>query len=133
MTENRTYDDILHLPHHVSSRHPQMPREKRAAQFAPFAALTGYEDALAETTRPLVQRIELSDDEKVRLDRHLQELATHIQDQPAVTITWFQEDLTAQGGFYVTTKGHLKTIDAVHNGLILTNGNWIPICDILSL
>lgn len=132
MNDERNYDDIINLPHHVSQRHPQMPREKRAAQFSPFAALTGYDDALAESTRPLVQRIELSDDEKEQLDRKLQELMARVQEHPQVTVTWFQQDATANGGTYIITAGRLKKIDTIRHCLLLDGTHWINLADILS-
>lgn len=133
MSDKRNYDDIINLPHPVSKHHPQMPRAKRAAQFSPFASLTGYDDVLADSTRPLVQRIELSDDEKERLDRKLQELMAKIQEQPTVTVTWFQQDIAADGGTYITTTGHLKKIDATRHCLLLEESSRINLADILSL
>ncbi|MFV0636992.1 hypothetical protein [Mitsuokella sp.] len=131
MSEQRNYDDIINLPHPVSKHHPQMPREKRAAQFSPFAALTGYDDILAESTRPLVQRIELSDDEKEQLDRRMQELMARIQKHPKVTITYFQQDMTADGGTYITATGRLQKIDTVRHCLLLEGSQWICLTDVL--
>ena len=133
MIDERNYDDIINLPHHVSQRHPQMSREKRAAQFSPFAALTGYDDALAESTRPLVQRIELSDDEKEQLDRKLQELMARVQEHPKVTVTWFYQDAIADGGTYMTTTGLLKKIDTTQRCLFLEGDKRISLTDVLSL
>lgn len=132
MSDERNYDDIINLPHHVSQRHPQMLREKRAAQFSPFAALTGYDDALAVSTRPLVQRIELSHDEKEQLDRKLQELMSKIQEHPKVTVTWFHQDTITDGGTYMTTTGLLKKIDTIRRCLLLEGNKWIDLADILS-
>lgn len=133
MSDEQNYDDIINLPHPVSKHHPQMPPAKRAAQFSPFAALTGYDDVLAESTRPLVQRIELSDDEKERLDRKLQELMTRIQKQPKVTVTYFQQDASADGGTYITTAGRLKKVNTMRRCLLLEGSHWINLADILSI
>lgn len=133
MSDEQNYDDIINLPHPVSKHHPQMPPAKRAAQFSPFAALTGYDDVLAESTRPLVQRIELSDDEKERLDRKLQELMTRIQKQPKVTVTYFQQNASADGGTYITTTGRLKKVDPLQHCLRLEGNQRIDLADVLSL
>ena len=133
MSRTKRYDDIIHLPHPVSKRHPQMPREKRAAQFSPFAALIGYDEALAEMIRPLVKRIELSDDEKERLNRKLQELMAKIQEHPKVTVTWFQQDAAADGGIYVTTTDRLEKIDATKRCFMLQTKGWIVFDDIFSI
>ena len=86
------YDDIIHLPHHVSNTRAHMPMLDRAAQFMPFRALTGYEDAVHETARHTDEKIELTEDEKTVLDVKLQRLADDLANQPLVTLTWFQPD-----------------------------------------
>lgn len=127
------YDDIIHLPHHVSSTRPHMPMTDRAAQFMPFRALTGYEDAVREMARYTDERIELTEDEKVLLDMRLQKLADEISNQPKVTLTYFRPDKKKAGGAYIFTTGQLKKIDDYEGVLILTNGQQIPITDIVDI
>lgn len=127
------YDDIIYLPHHVSSTRAHMPMLDRAAQFQPFRALTGYEDAVHEAARQTDEKIELTEDEKVLLDAKLQKLADGIDSRPLVTVTWFQPDKRKTGGVYATTTGQLKKIDDFKGVLILLNGERIPVEDILDI
>ena len=108
---NNPYADIIDLPHHVSQRHPQMPMEKRAAQFSPFAAVSSHDEAIHETARFTYEQLELSEDEMSAIDAELQLLQTHIKEQPDVTITYFKPDEKKNGGAYVTVTGSAKTID----------------------
>ena len=126
------YDDIIDLPHHVSSTRPRMPMIDRAAQFQPFRALTGYEDAVRETARLTDRRIELTEEEKARLDAALQRLMDSISSRPQVSVTWFQPDKRKAGGAYVTTTGRLKKIDELEGVLNLLGGQTIVIEDILA-
>ena len=125
------YDDIIDLPHHISASRPQMPMLDRAAQFMPFRALTGYEDAVHETARLTEERVELTEDEKALLDTKLQRLADRLDSHPQVTLTWFQPDKRKAGGAYVTTTGRLKKIDDFEGVLLLASGERIAIKDIL--
>ena len=127
------YDDIIDLPHHISASRPQMPMLDRAAQFQPFQALTGYEDAVHETARLTDERVELTEDEKVLLDAKLQKLADRLSSQPRVTVTWFQPDKRKAGGAYVTTTGQLKKIGDFEGVLILVGGKRIVIENILNI
>ena len=127
------YDDIIHLPHHVSNTRAHMPMLDRAAQFMPFRALTGYEDAVHETARHTDEKIELTEDEKTVLDVKLQRLADDLANQPLVTLTWFQPDKRKAGGAYVTTTGQVKRIDDFEGALILLSGESIPVEDILDI
>ncbi len=127
------YDDIIDLPHHVSSTRPRMPMIDRAAQFQPFRALTGYEDAVRETARLTDRRMELTEEEKARLDAALQRLMDSISSRPQVSVTWFQPDKRKAGGAYVTTTGRLKKIDDLEGVLILLGGERIVIEDILDI
>lgn len=127
------YDDIIDLPHHVSDTRPHMPMLDRAAQFQPFRALTGYEDAVRETARLTDRRIELTEEEKARLDAALQRLMDSISSRPQVSVTWFQPDKRKAGGAYVTTTGRLKKIDDLEGVLILLGGERIVIEDILDI
>ena len=127
------YDDIINLPHHVSAARPHMPMLDRAAQFMPFRALTGYEDAVRETARLTDEKPELTEDEKALLDVRLQRLAEEIAGQPGVTLTYFQPDQKKAGGAYVSVTGRLKKIDDAAGVLILTGGERILIEDILDI
>ena len=127
------YDDIIDLPHHVSTTHHRMSMLERAAQFQPFRALTGYEDAVRETARLTDDRVELTEDEKVRLDGKLQRLADNLANHPLVTVVYFQPDKKKAGGEYVTTTGQLKKIDDYEGVLILAGGERVVIEDILDI
>ncbi len=127
------YDDILHLPHPTSKRHPRMPIADRAAQFSPFAALTGHGAAIEETARVTDRRIELDEDAKEQLDQTLQLLLERIDEQPEITVTWFSPDKKKAGGQYHTATGKLKRIDSREGRLILTDGNQIPLEDLLEI
>lgn len=121
------YDDIIHLPHHRSQTHPPMPLQDRAAQFAPFAALTGYGAALHETARLTEQRAELTESEKAALDRRLQLLSDRLADRPEITVTYFRPDERKEGGAYVTVTDTAKKIDAYERVLVLQSGLCIAI------
>ena len=127
------YDDILHLPHPTSKRHPRMPIVDRAAQFSPFAALTGHGAAIEETARVTDRRIELDEDAKEQLDQTLQLLLERMDEQPEITVTWFSPDKKKAGGQYHTATGKLKRIDTQESRLILTDGNQIPLEDLLEI
>lgn len=127
------YDDIIHLPPPVSKKHPQMSRENRAAQFSPFAALTGHGAAIKETARLTDARIELSENTAAELDRRLDLLNTHIQQHPNISVTYFQPDVRKEGGSYVTVTGAVKKIDAYERVLLIMDGTKIAISDILTM
>ncbi len=127
------YDDIINLPHHVSAVRPHMPMQDRAAQFQPFRALTGYEDAVRETARLTEEKPQLTEEEKAILDARLQKLADKIAGQPRVTLTYFQPDKKKAGGEYVATTGKLKKINDFEGVLILTDGERIFMEDILDI
>lgn len=128
MTSN--YEDILHLPHHVSAKHPQMAAIDRAAQFSPFAALTGYGDALDETARLTDARAELDEDEKLELDRRLQ---WAMEQKSEVHITYFVPDRQKAGGSYVTAAGVLQKINECDHTVHMTDGRDIPIDEIIQI
>lgn len=111
------YDDIIHLLHHVSSTRPQMPRADRAAQFSPFAALVGYEDAISETVRLTGDRIALDDAALSLLDRKMQILQDDLGNNPAVSFTYFLPDDRKAGGKYVIVAGTVKWIDILQRNL----------------
>ena len=123
------YKDIINLPHHVSSKRPQMPMLDRAAQFSPFAALTGYDDAIHETGRLTDEKIDLSEEEKEALDRKQQILMERLGDHPALTITYFVPDAKKSGGAYVTKSGNLKKIDEFERLMMLMDGTKIPLAN----
>ena len=127
------YDDIIHLSHPTSARHPRMPISDRAAIFSPFAALTGHAAAIQETARLTDQRIELDEDTKAELDRKQKILMDYIADQPEVTITWFCPDEKKSGGAYVVTMGRLKKVDDVVGTLKLADETTIPLNEIVDL
>ncbi len=127
------YNDIINLPHHVSSKRPQMPMIDRAAQFSPFAALTGYDDAISETGRLTDEKIDLSEEEKEVLDRKQQFLLEKIDERPALTVTYFVPDAKKSGGAYVTKSGNLKKIDAIERWVQLTDGTKIPLDDVADI
>ena len=127
------YDDILHLPHPTSAKHPRMPVSERAAIFSPFAALSGHAGAIAETARLTDQRIDLDEDTRAELDRRQAVLLEHIAEQPEVTVTWFQPDERKDGGAYVTVTGRLKRIDPVERVMTLQDGTSIPLEDVAEL
>lgn len=127
------YDDIINLPYHGSTARPHMSMKDRAAQFQPFAALTGYEDAVRETARLTDEKLDLSDDEKALLDRKLQLLADGSMTGKEVTLTWFQPDQRKSGGAYVTNSGVVKRVAPYERVVVLTDGRRIPIPDILDV
>jgi len=127
------YDDIINLPHPVSKTHPQLSMEQRAAQFSPFAALTGHDEAAKETARLTDKRIELSEEEKSVLDGKLQMLQEHIDKCPEVTITYFLPDTKKDGGSYVTVTDAAKKIDSYRYMLVMIDGTEIPIKEIRSI
>lgn len=121
------YEDMLHMPHHVSSTRPHMTLEERAAQFSPFAALTGYGDLLSETARQTEAWMEPGADDISRLDTCLQVLQQHLPERPAVTVTFFQPDSRKEGGSYRTLTGTLHRIDPLKRVLILDSGEVVPL------
>lgn len=127
------YDDIMDLPHHVSKTHPQMPLSVRAAQFSPFAALTGYDAAIRETARLTEEKIELDEYEKAALNEKLLFLQEHLKEQPAAAITFFRPDAKKAGGAYLTVSGKVKKIDAYENLLFLVDGTTVPVDDIIEI
>ena len=127
------YDDIINLPHHVSTNRPRMSMHDRAAQFAPFAALVGYDDAVAETARLTEARPELDEQEQRELNAKLCALADHIQDQPEVRIRYFVPDERKSGGAIVEICGIVKKLVAADGTIVLTDGTVIPISDIVEL
>lgn len=129
----KDYSDIIDHPHHVSRTHPQMSMHDRAAQFSPFAALTGFDAAVAEEARVTDRRIELEEDELQHLNERFRVLSEHIEEQPEVSITYFVPDERKDGGAYVTNTGALKKIDEYEHVLIMVGGVRIPIREIIEV
>lgn len=130
---NRKYNEIMGLPHHVSKTRPQMPMSDRAAQFAPFAALTGYDAAIKETGRLTDERIELDMEALSALDMKYQLLMEALDEAPEVTITYFQPDERKAGGKYVSAVGAVKKIDDFERRITMRDGTRIPMDDVLSI
>ena len=127
------YEDIINLPHHVSKTRPQMSMLDRAAQFSPFAALTGYDAAIKETGRLTDEKIEMDEDRKAALDMKQAYLIEMIDEQPGISITYFLPDAKKSGGAYVTVTGNLKRFDEYERLLILMDGKKIPMDDIADI
>lgn len=124
------YDDIIHLPHHVSKTHPQMPVSDRAAQFAPFAALTGHDAAIRETACLTEEKAELDENAKMIIDEKLRFVQETLSAKPEITVTYFQPDEKKAGGKYMTASGNVKKIDMYKGLIIMTDGLKIPFDDI---
>lgn len=119
------YDDIIHLPHHVSKHHPQMSLYSRAAQFAPFAALSGHNEAIVETARLTEVQRELTQCEREVLNRKMRWLLER-DDSPVVVITYFVPDRKKVGGKYCTITGRIKKFDHAAGRIVMTDGTAIP-------
>ena len=130
---NHAYDDIIRLPHPTSRKHPRMSMEDRAAQFAPFAALTGFGGVIRETGRLTDKQVELGESDQVELERVLTFLDSQEEEHPMIKVTYFLPDTYKEGGTYVTVTGHLKRIDQVEGALLLWEGVRVPIQDIRSV
>ena len=127
------YDDIIHLPHPVSGTHPPMPRAERAAQFSSFAALSGYEEAVAESARLTETRTELDRDALEELDKTIRALVAEAAERPEAVIRYFIQDEKKAGGRYETVRGRVKKIDEYAALLVLAEGKKIPLGDVVSI
>lgn len=127
------YDDIIHLPHHISQNHPQMPLRDRAAQFAPFAALTDYEAAVGETARQTAERRELDPQEAEELNCRLAALIARLPERPEVTIEYFVPDERKAGGAYVTVTGRVRHISVAERTLVMEDRAVIGLEDIAAI
>lgn len=125
------YDDIISLPHHVSPVHPPMSAHDRAAQFSPFAALSGFEGAVKETARLTDEERELDEGEADRLDRRLGQIRQQLSQSPYVSLTWFKPDERKAGGTYETAAGIVKKLDPVQGILTFADGQQILLKQIL--
>lgn len=127
------YDDIINLPHYVSKNRTPMSMENRAAQFAPFAALTGHDEAIAEIARLTTPKKLLSDDEMASLIRKLARVIEQIPGQEEYTFVYFIPDTQKEGGKYVSITGTVKKYDKVTSTLMLSDGKVLLIDNILSI
>lgn len=130
---NGKYDDIIGLPHHVSRKRAPMSMTDRAAQFSPFAALTGYDAAIAETGRLTEGYVDLGEGSKEALNEKLKRLQAAQQSRPEVTVTYFCPDERKQGGSYRTVSGRIKKVDGTGQRLLFTDGTQIPFEMILAV
>lgn len=129
----KDYEDIINLPHHISKRYPQMPVEDRAAQFAPFAALTGYDAAIKETARLTDARLELAEDAIAEIDAKLRYIKDKLPNTDEITIVYFKADMIKSGGEYVTITGTVKNIDLYNHRVLMHDGTMINMKDIYSI
>ena len=127
------YDDIINLMHHVSSKRPRMSLENRAAQFAPFSALSGYEEAINETSRIVDKKIEISETSKIILDNKIKILIDNLKNKPEIIITYFEKDEKKDGGKYIKTIGNIEKIDIYKQLLVLEDKTIIPLIDIYDI
>lgn len=130
--ENR-YDDIINLPRHELKTRPLMSRLNRAAQFSPFAALTGYDEAVKETARLTDKRVDLDETVKARLDEKLRLIQEQLSSEPEITVTYFQPDEKKAGGSYVTISGIVKKIDYYERAVIMKDRTRIEIDEIADI
>lgn len=131
--KNGAYDDIIDLPHHVSDTRPRMSRLDRAAQFSPFAALTGYGAAIKETARLTDERVELGEYELMELNAGIHMLMERIEEHPQVEITYFKPDERKDGGAYLTVKSRAKRLNEYERFILLEDGTEIPFDDIYKI
>lgn len=126
-TDLHKYDDIIQLPHHVSTRHPRMSLSDRAAQFSPFAALAGHDEAIKETARLTEEWSEPDENKKEMLDERLQMIREQLSAKPRITFTYFKPDEKKSGGAYLTVTGTVKKIDEYEHQILLEDGTVLPI------
>lgn len=131
--EEGKYADIIDLPHHQSKKHPHMPLADRAAQFSPFAALTGHRDAVKETARLTEAKMELNDEAKTFLNARVLYLAENIMESPEASITFFVPDGRKAGGAYITKTGAVKRIDEYERTIVMADDAVIRIDDIVAI
>lgn len=127
------YDDIINLPHYVSTTRPQMSMLDRAAQFSPFAALTGYDAAIKETGRLTDEKIEMDEEALNILNMKFQILVDSLDDEPEVTFTYFKPDERKAGGTYIEVTGTVKKVDDFERLIVMQNGTKMPMDDVLNI
>lgn len=127
------YEDIINLPNHISKKHPRMSLEARAAQFAPFSALNGYDELIKETARETNKRIEIDEEQKALMNEKLLLIKEQLHIKPNITVTYFVPDSKKDGGKYITITGKIIKIDEYKQRLILDNKIEIPISEIVKI
>ncbi len=127
------YDDIIDLPRPVSKKHPPMPMMKRAAQFLPFAALTGFEGEIAEAARLTETAPELGEDALAALDEALERLRVRLPERPEISVTRFIPDERKAGGHFETLTGHIRRLDEANRTLILIDGTRVDLDTVVEL
>ena len=127
------YNDIINLPHHRSEKHPSMTMINRAAQFSPFAALTGHDAAIKETARLTDERIELDESAKAIIDKKLQFIEENIKNKPVISVTYFEPDERKKGGEYVIETSAVNKIDSYAGCLVMQSGHIISIDEIIEI
>ena len=132
-SRSNNYDDIIDLSYPHPSRHAPMPLEKRAAQFAPFSALSGYEDVIEETARWTDDKAELDQSSVSLLNEKMMVLQSLMEQRPEITLIYFQPDARKEGGAYVSVTGILKKIDYISRTLILEDGTSVPMEEVREL
>ena len=133
MAEKFPYEDIVNLPPHISKRHPQPSMMDRAARFAPFAAITGYEEMVLEEVRVTEERVDLDEGTLSLLNEKLNMIQEFLDEEPEVTIMYFEPDKKKSGGAYVNITGIVKRIDEYEHFVIMTDGKKIRIEDIYAI
>lgn len=133
MAEKFPYEDIVNLPPHISKKHPQPSMMDRAARFAPFAAITGYEEMVLEEARVTDERVDLDEGALSLLNEKLNMIQEFLDEEPEVTITYFEPDKKKSGGAYVNITGIVKRIDEYEHFVIMTDGKKIRIEDIYAI
>ena len=133
MAEKFPYEDIINLPPHISKKHPQPSMMDRAARFAPFAAITGYEEMVLEEARVTEDRIDLDEETLSLLNEKLSMIQEFLYEEPQIKITYFEPDKKKTGGAYISITGVVKRIDEYERLVIMTDGKKIRIEDIYGL
>ena len=127
------YDDIINLPHYEPKYHPRMSKYKRSAQFAPFAALVGYDEQVKECSRLTDERLEIDDELKEKINYKLNKINELIKNNPVVEITYFIPDVKKDGGKYITEKGNVKRIDYINRFIKFTDNKKIILDDVIDV
>lgn len=131
--DEHRYDDIINLPHHQSTERPHMSLHDRAAQFAPFAALTGYEEAIDETARLTDEKVTLDETAIARINEKLYDISLHLSERWNVSITYFRPDALKKGGAYLTDVGTIKKIDEIEKVVLMDSGMKIAMEQIIEI
>ena len=129
------YEDIIHLPRPVSKNHPPMPLRDRAAQFMPFAALTGYDAEIRESARLTEEEADLSEDLQEKLNEKMALLQTELQEgrEPRITVTYFRPDEKKAGGAYIVREGKVKKVDPYTGTMLLTDETRVPLSGVFDI